>query len=144
MQRSFFFFLTHLQDKNIFNGNLSVCLHLEVELTVYCLFCSVFLLVHFVSLARDVSHLEQASCTVVKWAKLHRILRAQKRRRKMQHFCANLLVLRAQLHLSSTGFPIALPSSRLKHQNRVRKSYMQWVQLLIRTALAWLKIKSSK
>lgn len=43
-----------------------LCLHFEVKLTVYCLFCSIFRLVHFVSLARDISHLEKASCTVVK------------------------------------------------------------------------------
>lgn len=62
----FFFLKTHLQHKNVFNENLSACLHFEVELTVYCLFCSIFRLVHFVSLARDISHLEKASCTVVK------------------------------------------------------------------------------
>lgn len=43
-----------------------LCLYFEVELTVYCLFCSIFRLVHFVSLARGISHLEKASCTVVK------------------------------------------------------------------------------
>lgn len=66
LRQCFFFLKTHLQHKNVFNENLSACLHFEVELTVYCLFFSIFRLVHFVSLARDISHLEKASCTVVK------------------------------------------------------------------------------
>lgn len=117
-------------------------------MTVYCLFYSIFCLVHLISLERDNSHLEKTSHTVVKWAKLHHILRAWKQRRKMQHCSVSLLIIRTVLlDISSTAeihnHWCSLPSIRMAKQQNVLEVLHAMVQLVIRNTLFWLKPRVS-